>query len=101
MLYLWALKGAILLMVIYLRKLFMNPPKMYATELSCFSILIIGTTTATALTRAILKEGIMSVAAGMNPMDLRRGINAAVEHVVQLLKKRAQMISTTEEVAQV
>ncbi|GMH46020.1 hypothetical protein BSKO_13984 [Bryopsis sp. KO-2023] len=60
-----------------------------------------GTTTATALTRAILKEGIMSVAAGMNPMDLRRGINAAVEHVVQSLKKRAQMISTTEEVAQV
>ncbi|PNW83157.1 hypothetical protein CHLRE_06g309100v5 [Chlamydomonas reinhardtii] len=60
-----------------------------------------GTTTATVLTRAILAEGCKSVAAGMNPMDLRRGINMAVEHVVGVLKARAKMISTTEEIAQV
>lgn len=60
-----------------------------------------GTTTATVLTRAILVEGCKSVAAGMNPMDLRRGINLAVEHVVAELKSRAKMISTTEEIAQV
>ena len=60
-----------------------------------------GTTTATVLTRAILVEGCKSVAAGMNPMDLRRGINLAVDHVVAELKKRAKMISTTEEIAQV
>lgn len=74
---------------------------MGVTVISHFPNPVLGTTTATALTRAILKEGIMSVAAGMNPMDLRRGINTAVEHVVQLLKERAQMISTTEEIAQV
>ena len=62
---------------------------------------ITGTTTATVLTRAILSEGCKSVAAGMNPMDLRRGINIAVDHVLQDLKKRAKMISTTEEIAQV
>jgi chaperonin GroEL len=39
--------------------------------------------------------------AGMNPMDLRRGINLAVDHVVSVLKSRAKMISTTEEIAQV
>jgi len=60
-----------------------------------------GTTTATVLTRAILVEGCKSVAAGMNPMDLRRGINIAVEHVVAELKKNAKMISTAEEIAQV
>ncbi|KAG1672436.1 hypothetical protein FOA52_013222 [Chlamydomonas sp. UWO 241] len=60
-----------------------------------------GTTTATVLTRAILSEGVKSVAAGMNPMDLRRGINLAVEHVVGVLKSRAKPISTTEEIAQV
>ena len=43
-----------------------------------------GTTTATVLTRAILSEGCKSVAAGMNPMDLRRGINLAVDHVVSV-----------------
>jgi chaperonin GroEL len=42
-----------------------------------------GTTTATILARAIFREGCKSVAAGMNPMDLRRGINLAVERVVQ------------------
>lgn len=60
-----------------------------------------GTTTATVLTRAIFAEGCKSVAAGMNPMDLRRGINAAVEAVVGNLKSRATMISTTSEIAQV
>ncbi|KAI8474825.1 MAG: chaperonin Cpn60/TCP-1 family [Monoraphidium minutum] len=60
-----------------------------------------GTTTATVLARAILNEGCKSVAAGMNPMDLRRGINMAVEHVLSVLKSRAKMISTTEEIAQV
>ena len=60
-----------------------------------------GTTTATVLTRAIIKEGLKSVAAGMNPMDLRRGIHKAVDSVVETLKSRAKMISTTEEIAQV
>mmetsp|Transcript_31529 Transcript_31529/g.78992 ORF Transcript_31529/g.78992 Transcript_31529/m.78992 type:complete len:173 (+) Transcript_31529:78-596(+) len=60
-----------------------------------------GTTTATVLTRAILVEGCKSVAAGMNPMDLRRGINLAVDHVVASLKRNAKMISTAEEIAQV
>ena len=60
-----------------------------------------GTTTATVLARAIFSEGCKSVAAGMNPMDLRRGINAAVDHVVSELKKNRKMISTTEEIAQV
>lgn len=60
-----------------------------------------GTTTATVLTRAILVEGCRSVAAGMNPMDLRRGISMAVDHVVEELKRRAKRISTTEEIAQV
>jgi len=60
-----------------------------------------GTTTATVLTRAIFSEGCKSVAAGMNPMDLRRGINSAVEKVLSYLKQHAKMISTTEEIAQV
>jgi chaperonin GroEL len=46
-----------------------------------------GTTTATVLTRAIFKEGCKAVAAGMNPMDLRRGINKAVDIIVEELKK--------------
>jgi chaperonin GroEL len=61
----------------------------------------LGTTAATVLTRAIFAEGCKSVAAGMNPMDLRRGIQAAVDHVVAHLKSRAKMISTSEEIAQV
>jgi len=60
-----------------------------------------GTTTATVLARAIFKEGCKSVAAGMNPMDLRRGINLAVEAVVQDLKKRSKTISTKEEISSV
>ncbi|KAE8698081.1 60 kDa chaperonin 1 [Hibiscus syriacus] len=60
-----------------------------------------GTTCATVLTRAIFTEGCKSVAAGMNAMDLRRGITMAVDAVVTNLKSRAQMISTSEEIAQV
>lgn len=60
-----------------------------------------GTTCATVLTRAIFAEGCKSVAAGMNAMDLRRGISMAVEAVVTSLKSRARMISTSEEIAQV
>lgn len=47
-----------------------------------------------------MSEGCKSVAAGLNPMDLRRGISLAVDHVVADLKKRAKPISTTEEIAQ-
>lgn len=61
----------------------------------------IGTTTATILTRAIFSEGCKSVAAGMNPMDLRRGINLAVDAVLTDLKARTKMISTKEEITQV
>ncbi|GMP55788.1 hypothetical protein CsSME_00020507 [Camellia sinensis var. sinensis] len=60
-----------------------------------------GTTCATILTRAIFAEGCKSVAAGMNAMDLRRGITMAVDSVVTDLKSRARMISTSEEIAQV
>ncbi|CAF2122611.1 unnamed protein product [Brassica napus] len=60
-----------------------------------------GTTCATVLTRAIFTEGCKSVAAGMNAMDLRRGIKLAVDTVVTNLKSRARMISTSEEIAQV
>merc|ERR1719498_2325669 len=60
-----------------------------------------GTTTATILARAIFKEGCKSVAAGMNPMDLRRGIQLAVDRVVSELKSKAKLISTTEDIAQV
>uniref|UniRef100_A0A1D1Z5A1 Chaperonin CPN60-2, mitochondrial n=1 Tax=Anthurium amnicola TaxID=1678845 RepID=A0A1D1Z5A1_9ARAE len=60
-----------------------------------------GTTCATVLTRAIFVEGCKSVAAGMNAMDLRRGITMAIDSVVTNLKSRARMISTSEEIAQV
>ncbi|XWS35053.1 hypothetical protein CRYUN_Cryun21dG0093200 [Craigia yunnanensis] len=60
-----------------------------------------GTTCATVLTRAIFTEGCKSVAAGMNAMDLRRGITMAVDAVVTNLKSRTRMISTSEEIAQV
>ncbi|XP_065875456.1 chaperonin CPN60-2, mitochondrial-like [Euphorbia lathyris] len=60
-----------------------------------------GTTCATVLTRAIFAEGCKSVAAGMNAMDLRRGISMAVDSVITNLKSRARMISTSEEIAQV
>ncbi|KAN0039270.1 hypothetical protein ACTA71_001464 [Dictyostelium dimigraforme] len=60
-----------------------------------------GTTTATILTRAIFAEGCKAVAAGMNPMDLWRGINFAVEKVVGELKTISRPISSTEEISQV
>src|SRR3546814_15194697 len=60
-----------------------------------------GTTTATVLAQAIVREGAKAVAAGMNPMDLKRGIDLAVGAVVDDLKKRAKKISASAEVAQV
>ncbi|MBT5898334.1 MAG: chaperonin GroEL [Rhodospirillaceae bacterium] len=60
-----------------------------------------GTTTATVLAHAIVREGAKSVAAGMNPMDLRRGVNLAVETVVDALEKSSKKISGRKEVAQV
>jgi chaperonin GroEL len=60
-----------------------------------------GTTTATVLAAAIVKEGAKSVAAGMNPMDLKRGIDLAVIAVVADIKKRAKKVGSTAEVAQV
>lgn len=63
--------------------------------------LIAGTTCATVLTQAILIEGCKSIAAGVNAMDLRIGINAAVDAVVTDLKSRAVMISTPDEITQV
>lgn len=60
-----------------------------------------GTTCATVLTRAIFTEGCKSVASGVNAMDLRRGITMAVDSVITTLKSRVQMISTSEEIAQV
>ena len=64
-------------------------------------VVYVGTTCATILTRAIFAEGCKSVAAGMNAMDLRRGISMAVDAVITNLKSRARMISTSEEIAQV
>jgi chaperonin GroEL len=60
-----------------------------------------GTTTATVLAQAIVREGAKAVAAGMNPMDLKRGIDLAVEAVVEDVKKRSKKVSTNEEIAQV
>ena len=60
-----------------------------------------GTTTATVLARAIYTEGIKAVAAGMNPMDLKRGIDLAVEKVLAELKRSTQMIHSTEEIGSV
>jgi chaperonin GroEL len=60
-----------------------------------------GTSTATILAHAIVREGVKAVAAGLNPMDLKRGIESAVEAVVEDLKKRSKKVSTTEEIAQV
>jgi chaperonin GroEL len=60
-----------------------------------------GTTTATVLAQAIVREGAKSVAAGMNPMDLKRGIDLAGELVIEELKKRSKKVSTSEEIAQV
>ncbi len=60
-----------------------------------------GTTTATVLAQAIVKEGAKSVAAGMNPMDLKRGIDIAVAAVIKDLEKRSKKVSSSAEVAQV
>src|SRR5438045_5492583 len=60
-----------------------------------------GTTTATVLAAALVREGVKSVAAGMNPMDLKRGIDLAVEAVVEDIKARAKKITGSDEVAQV
>src|SRR3954454_10425585 len=60
-----------------------------------------GTTTATVLAQAIVREGAKSVAAGMNPMDLKRGVDLAVEAVVKDLQARAKKVSTNDEIAQV
>ncbi|HSG34259.1 MAG TPA: chaperonin GroEL [Sphingomonadaceae bacterium] len=60
-----------------------------------------GTTTATVLAQAIVREGMKSVAAGMNPMDLKRGIDTAVTKVVENLKGRSKDVTGSEEIAQV
>src|SRR5262245_30141361 len=60
-----------------------------------------GTTTATVLAQAIFREGVKSVAAGMNPMDLKRGIDKAVAAVVEDIKGRAKKVSKNDEIAQV
>ncbi|NXD32322.1 HSP60 protein, partial [Spelaeornis formosus] len=60
-----------------------------------------GTTTATVLARAIYSEGVKNVAAGCNPMDLRRGSQKAVEKVLEILEANKRVITTSEEIAQV
>ncbi len=60
-----------------------------------------GTTTATILAQAIVQEGLKAVAAGMNPMDLKRGIDSATKAIVEELKNKSKKISSNEEVKQV
>jgi chaperonin GroEL len=60
-----------------------------------------GTTTATVLAHGIVREGTKAVAAGMNPMDLKRGVNLAVDAVLEDLKKNSKKITSSEEIAQV
>jgi chaperonin GroEL len=60
-----------------------------------------GTTTGTVLAQAIVREGVKAVAAGMNPMDLKRGIDLAVAAVVEDIKSRSKKVSTNDEIAQV
>src|SRR5687767_15426101 len=60
-----------------------------------------GTTTATVLAQAIVREGAKAVAAGMNPMDLKRGVDMAVAEAVKDIQSRARKVSSSEEVAQV
>ena len=60
-----------------------------------------GTTTGTVLAQAIVREGVKAVAAGMNPMDLKRGIDLAVHAVVEDIKSRSKKVSTNDEIAQV
>src|SRR3954463_15526416 len=60
-----------------------------------------GTTTATVLAASIMKEGIKLVAAGMNPMDLKRGIDLAVTAVVKDIEKRSKNVGSSEEIGQI
>ncbi|MGE5515584.1 MAG: chaperonin GroEL [Bacteroidota bacterium] len=60
-----------------------------------------GTTTATVLAQAIVREGVKAVAAGLNPMDLKRGIDLAVAAIIADVKSRSRKVSTNEEIAQV
>ena len=60
-----------------------------------------GTTTATILAHAMVREGVKAVAAGMNPMDLRRGVDMAVDAVVKDIQQRSKNVSTNDEIAQV
>lgn len=60
-----------------------------------------GTTTATVLARAIFTEGVKNVAAGCNPLDLRRGVQLAVNNVVDFLKANTRIVTTSAEIAQV
>ena len=60
-----------------------------------------GTTTATVLAASIVKEGAKAVAAGMNPMDLKRGVDLAVEAIVEELKKNSKKVTSNDEIAQV
>ena len=60
-----------------------------------------GTTTATLLAQAIVKEGAKSVAAGANPMDLKRGVDLAVNAIINELKSKAKKVTSSEEIAQV
>ena len=60
-----------------------------------------GTTTATVLAASLVKEGAKAVAAGMNPMDLKRGVDLAVEAIVEELKKNSKKVTSNEEIAQV
>src|SRR5512138_732147 len=60
-----------------------------------------GTTTATVLAQAIVREGAKAVAAGMNPMDLKRGVDIAVHAVIKDIEKRAKPVAASSEVAQV
>jgi chaperonin GroEL len=58
-----------------------------------------GTTTATILAHAMVREGVKAVAAGMNPMDLKRGVDLAVSAVVKDIEKRSKKVSTNDEIA--
>src|ERR1700678_4200965 len=60
-----------------------------------------GTTTATVLAQSIVREGVKAVAAGLNPMDLKRGIDIAVAAVVAEVKSRSRKVSTNREIAQI
>lgn len=60
-----------------------------------------GTTTSTVLARAIFTEGVKNVAAGCSPLELRRGSQLAVDHVVEFLKANSKVVTTSSEIAQV